>query len=191
MKQRMQVAQPINDEPEIIQKAIEGEKQAFGLLYEKYANAIFKYLYFRLTSYEEAEDMTESVFLNAWEALPTFNKLGKGLNFRAWLYRIAHNLLVDFFRARRANIPLETTEELAAKTPSPEAIAEQNENDIKLSLALRQLDETPIQVITNRFIAGLDHKETALIMGLSEANVRVIQFRALNKLREILGDSHE
>src|SRR4030042_3236382 len=188
MKQRMQVAQSNNDEPKIIQRAIEGEKQAFGLLYEKYANGILNFLYFRLPSYEEAEDMTESVFLKAWEALPTFNKLGKGLNFRAWLYRIAHNLLIDFFRTRRANTPLDTTGELAEKTPSPEEITEQNENNIRLSLALRQLDDTPIQVITNRFIAGLDHKETALIMGLSEANIRVIQFRALNKLREILGD---
>ena len=88
-------------------------------------------------------------------------------------------------------MPLEEFSDIAAESTPPEMISVQKEMNSELSLALKKLDETPLEVIANRFIAGLDHKETAFIMGLSEANVRVIQFRALKKLREILGDSGE
>ncbi len=191
MKHRMHDAQLTNDETQIIQRAIGGEKQAFGLLYEKYSNAILRYLFFRLTSFEEAEDMTESVFIKAWEALPSFNNLGRGVNFRAWLYRIAHNMLVDFLRAHKENLSIDAIGELPSKILIPEKVTEQKESKAELTRAIRQLDDISLQVIMNRFIAGLDHRETAQIMGMSEGNIRVIQFRALIKLKEILGDFYE
>jgi len=187
----MQDADLSNDEPRIIQKAIEGEKQAFGLLYEKYFNAILRYLFFKLSSLEEAEDMTENVFIKAWESLPSFNQFEKGLNFRAWIYRIAHNTLVDFHRAHKKDLSIDAIGELPASTIKPEKANEQRETVIEITRAIRQLDEISIQIIMNRFIAGMDHKETALIMGLSEGNVRLIQFRALKKLKEILGEIND
>ncbi len=187
----MQDSQLVDDETRIIQRAIDGEKQAFGLLYEKYAKAILRYLFFRLVSLEEAEDMTESVFIKAWEALPSFNLFEKDLNFRAWLYRIAHNALVDFYRMHKDHLPLDTFSEIPSQTIKPENAAIQKETSAELTQAINRLDEKSIQVITNRFIAGLDHKETALIMGLSEANVRVIQFRALKRIKGILGETYE
>ena len=191
MKQRMQDTQLVNDETQIIQRAISGEKQAFGLLYEKYSNAILRYLFFRLASHEEAEDMTESVFIKAWEALPSLKHLKKDLNFRAWLYRIAHNSLVDFLRAHKEELSIDAIGELPSRTLIPEKATEQIESKVELTCAIRQLDEISLQVIMNRFIAGLDHRETAQILGLGEGNIRVIQFRALKKLKEILGDTHE
>lgn len=191
MKQRMHDTQLTDNETQIIQRAITGEKQAFGLLYEKYSDAILRYLFFRLTSLEEAEDMTESVFIKAWEALPSFNNLNVSLNFRAWLYRIAHNSLIDFLRAHKDELSIDAIAELPSGTLIPEKETEQKEIKVELTCAIRQLDEISLQVITNRFIAGFDHRETAQIMGLSEGNIRVIQFRALKKLKEILGDTYE
>lgn len=191
MKHRMQDAQLTKDETQIIQRAIVGEKQAFGLLYERYSNAILRYFFFRLTSVEEAEDMTESVFIKAWEALPTLNLSDKELNFRAWLYRIAHNSLVDFLRVYKEEVSIDTIGEFPSKSLIPEKATEQRESNAELSCAIRLLDEISLHVIMNRFIAGFDHKETAKIMGMSEGNIRVIQFRALKKLKEILGDTYE
>lgn len=187
----MQDTQLVNDETQIIQRAISGEKQAFGLLYEKYSNAILRYLFFRLASNEEAEDMTESVFIKAWEALPFLKHFEKDLNFRAWLYRIAHNSLIDFLRAHKEEQSIDAIGELPSWTLIPEKATEQKETKVELTCAIRQLDEISLQVIMNRFIAGLDHRETAQIMGLREGNIRVIQFRALKKLKEILGDTYE
>lgn len=191
MYHRMQDVDLPNNEPQIIQRAIEGEKQAFGLLYEAYYSAIVRYLFFRLGSIEEAEDMTEAVFIKAWEGLPSLNQFKKGLNFRAWLYRIAHNALIDFHRAHKEDLSIDAIGELPSMIIKPEKAVEQSETAAEITIAVRQLDEISLQVVMNRFIAGLDHRETARIMGLNEGNVRVIQFRALKKLKEILGESYD
>jgi RNA polymerase sigma-70 factor (ECF subfamily) len=187
----MQEAYMANDEAQIIYKAIAGEKQAFGLLYEKYSDAMLRYFFFRFASIEVAEDMTESVFIKAWEALPSFYLSGKELNFHAWLYRIAHNLLVDFLRSHKEETSIDAIGELPSMKSLPEKEIEQREFKTQLAKAINLLDGQSLQVVMNRFIAGLDHRETAKIMGISEGNVRVIQFRALKKLKEILGDSYE
>jgi len=187
----MQKAYFANDEPQIIQKAIAGEKQAFALLYEKYSDSIHRYFYFRLASIEMAEDLTEAVFIKTWEALPSFSLSGKELNFRAWLYRIAHNTLVDYFRSHKEELSIELIGDIPSTMSIPEKEVEQKEIKAQLTNAVHQLDEQSIQVIMSRFIAGLDNQETAEITGLSEGNVRVIQFRALKKLREFLGDTYE
>jgi len=191
MKHSMQKAYFANDEPHIIQKAIAGEKQAFALLYEKYSDSIYRYFFFRLASIEMAEDLTESVFIKTWEALPSFSLSGKELNFRAWLYRIAHNALVDYFRSHKEELSIDVIEDIPSMRSIPEKEVEQNEIKAQLTIAVHLLDKQSLQVIMSRFIAGLDNRETAKIMGLSEGNVRVIQFRALKKLREFLSENYE
>lgn len=191
MKQRMQALEPITDEPQIIERAIRGEKQAFGLLFEKYSPAIYKYLLIRLGSHDEAEDMTETVFIKAWESLPTLKKSDKNLFFRAWLYRIAHNSFVDFIRMHKVEVSIDAILELQDKDRKPETVLEDQENSLELLNAVKLLDEKSKQTIINRFIAGLSTKETSRVMGLSEGNVRIIQYRALKKLNGILGEKNE
>ena len=79
-----------------------GNKNAFGLLYEKYLDEIYRFVYVSLSDHWEAEDITENVFLKTWEQLPIiYSQDSKIDNFRAWLYRIARNLIVDFFRSKK------------------------------------------------------------------------------------------
>ncbi len=173
----------------LIKAAAAGDKPAFGRLYELYASEIFRYLYFRADGKTEAEDLTEMVFIKAWEKLPSFGKGKRGLNFRAWLYRIAHNLAIDHQRGKREVSPLEEMREIQSYSLGVEELAENREEVRELRVALGKLEPIHRQIVELRFIAGLDHKETASLMGLSSGNVRVIQFRALQHLREFLSAS--
>jgi RNA polymerase sigma-70 factor (ECF subfamily) len=180
-----------NDEERIIQVAISGDKQAFGRLYELYADQIYKYLFYRIGEHAKAVDMTEVVFLKAWENLPQFGSSGKGLNFRAWLYRIAHNAMVDHHRTKKERIALDDVPDLHDQTPFANDLIEYSEQLQELMTALDELDNHSRQVIVLRFFSGLDHKETARVMGISPGNVRIIQYRALKRLREYMGSYDE
>jgi RNA polymerase sigma-70 factor, ECF subfamily len=175
----------------LIQEAIAGDKQAFGRLYEIYADQIVRYIYFRIGEQTEAMDMMEMVFLKAWENLPGFGGSGKQQNFRAWLYRIAHNALVDHHRSKKTEVNLDEIPELRDAGLSPGRMVEEAEQSRALLDALENIDEQSRQVITLRFLSGLSSKETAEIIGISSENVRVIQFRAVRKLRELMGEHDE
>lgn len=173
----------------IIENAISGDKQAFGRLYEQYFQQIFRYLLIRSNNKEDAEDMTEVVFLKAWKNLPGFGQKSRGNNFRAWLYRIAHNTVVDHYRANKQTSSLDL--ETSSLEKEPGLLVVENEEKRKMVYAIRKLDAVSQNVIACRFIGGLSHKETALSTGLSESNVRVIQYRALKKVRDLMGEDNE
>jgi len=174
----------LNLEARIVQQVIQGDKQAFGQLYEIYADRIFRYLFFRTGTEVVAEDLMCDVFFKAWAALPEFNLDKKHNNFKAWLYRIAHNTLIDHRRTHKTEIPIDQLVELQSVSEKPEEISH-------LLADLNTLDNLSRQVLIHRFVAGLSHRETAALLGIREANVRVIQFRAIKKMREISGDGYE
>jgi RNA polymerase sigma-70 factor (ECF subfamily) len=120
------VDQP-DSELQLIQEAIAGDKQAFGRLYDCYADQIFRYLYFRVEERSLAVDMTEDVFLKAWEKIPQFGKDKRGLNFRAWLYRIAHNTVIDYYRTNKAEVSLDEVSEYHDKMPAAIQLIEESE----------------------------------------------------------------
>jgi len=175
----------------LIQKAIAGDKHAFGRLYEIYADQIFNYLFYRTEGYTGTADMTETVFLNAWENLPQFGRNGQGMNFRAWLYRIAHNIMVDHHRTKKMEISLDAIADQSAAIPDLLERSVNNEKSNQIKDALNHLDDISRQVVMLRFFAEMDHKETAKVLEMSESNVRVIQFRALKKMKGFLGTENE
>ena len=179
------------DEDQLIEKAISGDKEAFGCLYDHYFQQIYKYLLIRIDNQEDAEDMTETVFMKAWEHLPNFGGKKKEHNFRAWLFRIAHNTVIDHYRTRKQFLPLESVSQSGSATGEPGGIALKNEDSRRIIKAIKRLDETSQKVIMSRFINSLSHKETALSIGISENNVRVIQYRALKKIRDMLREDDE
>lgn len=179
------------DEDQLIEKAILGDKEAFGHLYDHYFLQIFKYLLIRSDNREDAEDMTETVFMKAWEHLPRFGGKKKERNFRAWLFRIAHNTVVDYYRTRKHYSPLETVSQTGSSEREPERVALEKEDSRRIIRAIKRLDETSQKVIVSRFISALSNKETALSIGISENNVRVIQFRALKKIGDMLREDDE
>ena len=173
-------------EERLVDRAIRGDARAFGLLYERHLDAIYRYIYFRVANAADAEDLTEEVFIRAWEAISAFDSAGQG-SFLSWIYRIAHNRVVDHYRKRQ---PLSwTSDRLALETansPTVEETTHRNQDAARLAEAISQLDDTEQQVIILRFVEGLPHAEVAQMLGKSEGASRVIQHRALINLKEIL-----
>ena len=171
-------------ESDLVARASRGDSEAFGDLYERYLDEIYRYIFYRAADQDSAEDMTEMVFLKAWEALPrTVSPIS---NFRAWLYRVAHNLVVDRHRTKKSTLSLEEAAELRDTAPTPETAAQKREESEELALALSRLKPKYRQVLTCRFINGLSHAETAEVMALKEGHVRVLQYRALRQVRQHL-----
>jgi RNA polymerase sigma-70 factor (ECF subfamily) len=140
-------------------------------------------VFYRVANRFDAEDLTEAVFLKAWEALS--HAESAIANLRAWLYRIAHNVVIDYYRTARANTEL-IAEKLHDRQPSPENEILDRDVQHELATLIQSLDATLQHVIVCRFIGGLSHAETAEVMGLKEGYVRVLQLRALQKLRQML-----
>ena len=170
---------------DLIQRAAGGDQDAFGDLYERYLEDIYRYVYYRVLDVEEAEDLTEAAFLRAWENLRTARKKPKVQNFRAWIYRITHNLVIDYQRKKKpVSLDLESADwanEVAVL--GTEKIVEQQLSEAELVKALKELDDTMQQIVILRFLNDLSHAETAAVLGLTEGHVRVLQYRALKKLR--------
>jgi len=186
---------PQSDQPGsetlLIQEAIAGNKESFGRLYELYARQIFSYLFYRTGEHHTAMDITETVFLRAWENMPDFGTKGRGLNLRAWLYRMAHNAMVDYHRSHKPEVDLEALAELPNQMPHAAKLVEIAETQEYLMKRLAELDEVSRQVLVLRFYAEMSPKEVSQIMDISEGNVRVIQYRALRKMRDLIGDDNE
>jgi len=169
---------------EIIKAVIEGDNRAYGELYKRYLDEIYRYVYYRVAnSHLEAEDLIQVVFIKAWEVILK-NKPGKH-NFRALVYRIAHNLVVDRWRTQKQELSLEAKsfEALTSPAPTPEQLARSNEEINDITSAIRELEPRLQQVFICRFINGLSHSETAQALGLTTGHVRVLQYRALKKIR--------
>ena len=180
-------ASGVDDESVLVSRAIEGDSNAFGRLYEGRLDAIYRYVYFRVGDTAQAQDMTEEVFVKAWEALPNYRP-GKH-PFTSWLYRIAHNLVVDTYRRKPG---VEVASELdpdAQPDPAPsleDKLVEQQDH-ADLAEAIQQLSDEEQQVIVLRFVEGLPHRQVAEIIDKSEATSRIIQHRALVALADLLG----
>lgn len=174
------------DERDLIQKARIGDKSAFGELFDVYFTPIYRYLRLRCGNDQDAEDMTAEVFMRAWDKLPGFDMRDEGSLFRSWLFRIAHNLLVDRYRKGDKE---ETVDEIPEQNTKNERIEkkiiQKNENQ-ELMEAIYKLDERMQQVVIARFMSGLSHHEIAEMLGISSGNVRVVQYRALKHLKELL-----
>ena len=176
---------------QLLARALADDAAAFGDLYERYLDAIYHYVFYRVDGREEAEDLTEAIFLRAWQALD--KNPPREAPFRLWLYRIAHNTIVDHYRNRKDQVGLEVVAHFLDPVEGPEAFVVRQERADALKRMMRQLKEDHQQVLTCRFIVGLSHAETAVIMARSEEAVRALQYRAIVVLRNLLviqGDTH-
>jgi len=175
------------DEKQLIIESIAGNKQSFGCLYDKYYGQIYRYLYYRTASEEQALDLSSEVFLRAWSHLTDFGQQKK-FQLRPWLYRIAHNLLVDHYRKEKSELILKEYKNENIKDDDPLEQVEQRQKSIGLAMVLKKLDQITQAVIACRFINGMSHKDTAQALGISEGNVRIIQFRGLKKIKKMLSE---
>ncbi len=171
-----------DNEHHLIARAQRGDSAALSAIYDEYAEKIYIYFYHRLGDRQLAEDLTGEVFVRVVEAADTPRFADTSLS--GWLYRIAHNLLVDYFRQRREEVTL--TEGLSMDSEGPAALAERKLAQDRLRQALESLTEDQRQVIVLRFGEGLTAREVAEIMGKKENAIWQLQHRALNGLRRAL-----
>jgi RNA polymerase sigma-70 factor, ECF subfamily len=187
-KRRIAVHQ---NEKALVERAKAGDTDAFGVLYTHYLTAIYRFIFFRVDDEPVAEDLTEEVFIKAWEALPRYT-VGEH-PFVTWLYRIASNSIVDHHRKNKKYTPISEIELRLLRMPdmSPEEHAEVQRNASLLYEALSKLTEEEKQVVVLRFAEGLTHLEVGAIMGKTEGACRVIQHRALSNLYALLRQNKE
>jgi RNA polymerase sigma-70 factor (ECF subfamily) len=173
-------------EERLLNEAQTGNADAFGELYTCYAPDVFRFLFARLSNREDAEDLTEEVFLRAWRNLPEYRY--QGVSFLAFLLKIAHNLLVDRFRKGvQQESELPDDERGGADCPlveGPELLPHLDLQDL-----LGQLPDDYRAVLAARFINGMTPDETAVVMHRSAGAVRVLQHRALGALRKLVKNS--
>lgn len=171
------------DDEQVINKVKDGDAEAFGVLYDQYAELIFRYVYSHLDNRLDAEDLTEEIFLRAWRALPKYDE--RGLPFSAFLFRIARNSLIDYYRQRKVVQSIDDVEIQSHEAGPEEAVDTRIENsDLKQRIA--ELREDYRNVLIFRFLSGLSPEETAQVMQRSVGAVRVLQHRALSALKELM-----
>ena len=173
------------DGADLVRLAQQGDTAAFGALYEQYAPAIARYLRRRLGASEEVlEDLTSELFVKVYQKLGGYQD--RGLPFSAWLYRIAHNLLVDHVRAlpRHAARSLDAADNVPERTTG-RALGRVLDRQV-LAPALARLTDEQRRAVELRFLEGRSVAETAALLGRTEEAVKKLQARGLANLRRLL-----
>lgn len=177
------------DEEQLIEQA-KTDPEAFGRLYELYVEKIYNYIYYRLGNHHDAEDLTAKVFYRALNHIAHYNH--KGAPFAAWLYRIAHNLVVNWHRdhSRRQMVGLENLDLSGDKQESPHHAAEQtNERELLLA-AIQHLPRERQELLMLKFVERMSNAEIGRVLGRSEGAVKSLYHRTLVSLKELLAE-HE
>ncbi|MBD0693944.1 ECF subfamily RNA polymerase sigma factor, BldN family [Streptomyces sp. CBMA123] len=171
---------------ELVERAQAGESEAFGRLYDHYADTVYRYIYYRVGSRATAEDLTSETFLRALRRIGTFTWQGR--DFGAWLVTIARNLVADHFKSSRFRLEVTTGEMLDSNEceRSPEESVLESLSNAALLDAVHRLNPQQQECVTLRFLQGLSVAETARIMGKNEGAIKTLQYRAVRTLARLL-----
>ena len=163
----------------------ERAEDRLAALYEEYYDRIARYVYVRIGDRDEAQDIAGETFLRALKSLRSYQE--RGIPMHAWLYRIAHNLVVDHLRkaSRQKTMPIENLE--IVDDTDPADVVETKMEFERVSQAMGHLTEEQREVLRLRFFGGLTSKEAGSILGKGDGAVREMQRAAIEKLRLVLG----
>ncbi len=173
----------VDDERRLVDQAKSGDGEAFGQLYEAYLDRVYRFIFFRVTDVQMAEDLTSQVFLKAWENLGRYHPHGP---FLAWLYAIARNTVIDNYRTRKQTVSLDEAAPVAAQDDKLDDRMQLEFEMQTLQAAMQHLTLEQQEVITLKFIAEYDTAHIAKHMGKSEGAVRALQMRALQALARVM-----
>ncbi|MGQ9501552.1 MAG: RNA polymerase sigma factor [Anaerolineae bacterium] len=180
------------DEYALIKRA-RNDPEAFGILYERYVGKIYNYIYYRVGNHYDAEDLTARTFYRALNHIARYTP--RGAPFSAWLYRIAHNLVVNWHRDRRRHQLISLEEAILHTSPEHveelHQLSEREDEKQRLLAAVRRLPEDRQQLLILKFVEGLSNVEIGQIMGRSEGAVKSLYYRTLLSLREMLEETSE
>ena len=174
----------------LLERAREDDSQALAEIYDRYAESIYRYLYRYVGDAAQAEDLTSEVFLKLLQVLNTPRAPGDHL--QGWLYRVAHNQAMDWFRRQKKNVSASLEDrpdghpELVAVDDSPLISLERRQSQQQLREAIRQLTTDQQRVILLRFGEGLKCRQVAELMGKSEGAIKILQHRAIKRLHKLL-----
>lgn len=177
-------------EEEVLALASQGDRDAFGRLYEHYVERIFNYVYYRTGNSHDAEDLTARVFQRAMNHI--VNYTDRGVPFSAWLYRIAHNLVANWHRdrSRKQEIPLDDLPILPMKGDHPERNLVRSQEEESLLRMIRKLPPERQNLLILKFVENMSNAEIGKIMGRSEGAVKSLYHRTLLALRDQLEDQN-
>ncbi len=187
--ERDEVAENLDIERGLAARAAGGDRAAYGGLYERYVDKIYRYISYKVADRSLAEDLTSQTFLKAWDAIGDYE--WRNHPFGAWLFRIAHNLVVDHHRSKREVVTLDdASRQLEHKASQdeirPERILAELISSARVRSAIERLTEEQQQVLFLRFFEGMSTGEVAELMGKRRGAIRGLQFRALSALRDLL-----
>lgn len=159
------------------------DPEAFGELYERYVTKIYNYIYYRVGSQEEAEDLTARTFFRALRKIDSYEE--RGLPFSAWLYRIAHNLVANWHRSqsRRKSVQLDELIPATSEISSPNKMLEKQETREALLSMIRTLPEDRQQLLILKFVEQMPNAQIGQVMGRSESSIKSLYHRTLKTLR--------
>ena len=183
----------LSAEAELVERA-RTDPEAFGQLYDEHLPAIYGFLYRRCRSHQDAEDLTSHTFHRALERLDAFE--WRGLPFRAWLFRIAHHALIDYYRRDRGPLSLDSLGEAGFEPPGEDgrafdgALARGEQVDAAWA-AVADLPPMQRRAVTLYFAHGLAHAEVGRAIGRSEAATKQMVYRAVKALRSRLAIEEE
>jgi len=173
----------------LVRRAKNRDQEAFGALYDEYVDPIFRYVYYKVGNFAESQDLTGQTFLKAFENIDSYEM--RDVAFSSWLYRIAHNLVVDYFRreSKRESVPIEEHPMVLATEGNPvETVLADMDSD-RLYRAMQKLTHDQREIVVLKFIDNLSNAQVAEIMGISVGAVKSAQKRGLLALNRILSDS--
>ena len=175
----------MQEELDLVQRARQGEQEAFAQLYESHFDKIFRYVVLKIRNQAEAEDMAQQVFIKAYESIGSYQS--QGVPFTAWLFRIAHNQMVDYVRkqSKRQTVPLDESLQIMDDCDVEHEVETKIEME-KVVLATAKLTKAQREVISLRFAGGLSITEAAKTMRKSEGAIKALQHSAILALRKTL-----
>jgi RNA polymerase sigma-70 factor (ECF subfamily) len=179
----------------LVERAQAGEAAAFGLIYDRYVDTVFRFVYFRVGNRQLAEDLTSDTFLRALKRIGSFTWQGRDLG--AWLVTIARNLVADHFKSGRYRLEVTTGDVLDADREdrgpegSPEAAVVDHITNVALLTAVKQLNPEQQECIVLRFLQGFSVAETAQTMGKNEGAIKALQYRAVRALARLLPEGFQ
>lgn len=179
----------------LVRRAQAGDAEAFGLIYDRYVDTVFRFVYFRVGNRQLAEDLTSDTFLRALRRIGSFTWQGRDLG--AWLVTIARNLVADHFKSGRYRLEVTTSDVLDADREdrgpegSPEAAVVDHITNVTLLTAVKQLNPEQQECIVLRFLQGFSVAETARAMGKNEGAIKALQYRAVRALARLLPEGFQ
>ena len=172
---------------QLVVRAQDGDGEAFGQLYDRYVDTVFRFIYFRVNDRALAEDFTSETFLRALRRIGTISYQGRDIG--AWFVTIARNIVLDHMKSARHRLEITTADTIegADREPGPENAVIDSLTAERLLAAVNQLGDEQRECVLLRFIQGFSVSETAAVMGKNDGAIKALQHRAVRKLAELVG----